>query len=280
MISADAASAVRADTRVAARRNRTHGALMLAGFSAMLAGSVAAFLGKAFAEETREDEKTKTRRQTRRQTAMENETRDATENETANEGRGHDEERAEAETKETETREPPWKLHAHKLASVLGSAWIHAHRASQIAGATLALAGFAVALTREETETRAPFEWGSYTFDGDEETAAAERAAVAHGVVGASSPRVAAAVPALAAWRANPKRRRRKIRPKRRLRGRFATRTSSSGGSPPSSGWPTASSGRGSRGGEARTRARRDSSSLAAIRRSRAALEAWRSSPR
>ena len=198
---ADAASAVRADTRVAARRNRTHGALMLAGFSAMLAGSVAAFLGKAFAEETREDEKTKTRRQTRRQTAMENETRDATENETANEGRGHDEERAEAETKETETRKPPWKLHAHKLASVLGSAWIHAHRASQIAGATLALAGFAVALTREETETRAPFEWGSYTFDGDEETAAAERAAVAHGVVGVVVVAVVAAQFALAAMR-------------------------------------------------------------------------------
>ena len=276
---ADAASAVRADTRVAARRNRTHGALMLAGFSAMLAGSVAAFLGKAFAEETREDEKTKTRRQTRRQTrrrtAMENGTRDATENETANEG--HDEERAEAETKETETRKPPWKLHAHKLASVLGSAWIHAHRASQIAGATLALAGFAVALTREETETRAPFEWGSYTFDGDEETAAAERAAVAHGVVGVV---VVAVVAAQFARRrdAPPKRRRRKIRPKRRLRGRFATRTSSSGGSPPSSGWPTASSGRGSRGGEARTRARRDSSSSSPS--SPSPREAWRSSPR
>ena len=170
----------------------------------MLAGSVAAFLGKAFAEETREDEKTKTRRQTRRQTrqqaAMENETRDATENETANEG--HDEERAEAETKETETRKPPWKLHAHKLASVLGSAWIHAHRRVANRGRDAdALAGFAVALTREETETRAPFEWGSYTFDGDEETAAAERAAVAHGVVGVVVVAVVAAQFALAAMR-------------------------------------------------------------------------------
>ena len=83
----------------------------------------------------------------------------------------------------------------------MGSAWIHAHRASQIAGATLALAGFAVALTREETETRAPFEWGSYTFDGDEETAAAERAAVAHGVVGVVVVAVVAAQFALAAMR-------------------------------------------------------------------------------
>ena len=80
-----------------------------------------------------------------------------------------------------------------------------------------------MALTREETETRAPFEWGSYTFDGDKETAAAERAAVAHGVVGVVVVAVVAAQFALAAFREPKKTPSRKIRDAHVLLGWFAT---------------------------------------------------------
>ena len=148
---ANAASVVHlSETRAAARRIRTHGALMQAGFVAMLVGSVAASLGKERAA------------------------------------------RSFAGTRGGESASGK---------SLLGSVWIHAHRASQIAGASLAFAGFAVALSREENETRGPFDWGSYSFGGDEETAAAERASVAHGVVGVVVVVAVAAQFALAAAR-------------------------------------------------------------------------------
>ena len=194
---ANAASVVRAETRAAARRIRTHGALMQAGFVAMLVGSVAASLGKeraarSFAGTRGGDARTAN-------ASSKSDAKGSGSNASVVGEIGDDAERAETRTRTRTTPSAYGKIASGK--SLLGSVWIHAHRASQIAGASLAFAGFAVALSREENETRGPFDWGSYSFGGDEETAAAERASVAHGVVGVVVVVAVAAQFALAAAR-------------------------------------------------------------------------------
>ena len=193
---ANAASVVRAETRAAARRIRTHGALTQAGFVAMLVGSVVAFLGKEDAAESF------TRGGDGRTSSSRPDVKKGSNASVVGEI-GDDAERAETRSR-TRTRTTPSANDTGTTSgkkSLSGSVWIRAHRASQIAGASLAIAGFAVALSREENETRGPFDWGSYSLGGDEETAAAERAAVAHGVVGVVVVAAVAAQFALAAAR-------------------------------------------------------------------------------